>query len=172
MEIVELDAAGVERHADELAQLLLDAHASNMALGLAAPLTRERAADEWRRMGAALSPGSRMLLAALDDGGAVVGAVHLARAHVDNGAHRAEVQRLVVRADRRGAGIGGLLLDALAGRAREGGITLLWLTTHAGTDSDTFYARRGWTRVGVIPGYSIRPDGSVADNAFFYRQLG
>jgi GNAT superfamily N-acetyltransferase len=171
MEIVELDAAGVERHADELAQLLLDAHAANMALGLAAPLSRERAADEWRRMGAALAPDSRVLLAALDRDVAV-GAVHLARAHVDNGAHRAEIQRLVVRTDRRGSGIGAALLEAAAERARAAGIRLLWLTTHAETDSDGFYVRRGWTRVGVIPGYSVRPDGTLADNAFFYRSLG
>jgi len=50
MEIVELDAAGVEQHADELAQLLLDAHESNMALGMAAPLTRDVAADAWRQL--------------------------------------------------------------------------------------------------------------------------
>lgn len=163
MEIVELDATGVAQHADELAQLLLDAHASNMALGLAAPLTHQRAAEEWRRLGAAL--------AALDDGVAI-GAVHVARARAENGAHRAEIQRLVVRADRRGGGVGAALLDAAADRAREAGITLLWLTTHADTDSDSFYVRRGWTRVGVIPGYSVRPDGSLADNAFFYRELG
>src|SRR4051794_41979146 len=84
MEIAELDVAAVERHADELAQLLLDAHASNIALGLAAPLTPERAADEWRRCAAALSPGARVLLGALDQD-IVVGAVHLARAHAENG---------------------------------------------------------------------------------------
>jgi GNAT superfamily N-acetyltransferase len=171
MEIVELDGTAVERHVDELAQLLLDAHSSNMALGLSAPLTRERAADEWRRTGAALSPDARVLLGALDDG-VVVGSVHLARGHAENGAHRAEIQRLAVRADRRGDGIGAALLDAAAERARRAGITLLWLTTHAGTDSDSFYVRRGWTRVGVIPGYSVRPDGTLADNALFYRRLG
>jgi GNAT superfamily N-acetyltransferase len=163
MEIVELDAAGVQRHVDELAQLLLDAHAANMALGLSAPLTRERAGEEWLRMGSAL--------AALEDG-AVVGAVHLARARVENGAHRAEVQRLAVRADRRGGGIGAALLDAVADRARAAGIRLLWLTTHADTPSEKFYVRRGWVRVGVIPEYSVRPDGTLADNAFFYRLLG
>src|SRR3954453_8660185 len=171
MEIVELDAAAVERHADELAQLLLDAHASNMALGLAAPLTREHAREEWRRFAAALMPDVSVLLGALDED-VVVGAVHLARAHAENGAHRAEIQRLVVRSDRRGGGIGAALLDAAAGRARRAGITLLWLTTHADTDSDAFYVRRGWTRAGVIPGYSVRPDGTLADNALFYRQLG
>jgi GNAT superfamily N-acetyltransferase len=163
MEIVELDAAGVERHADELAQLLLDAHASNMALGLAAPLTREVAAEAWRTL-------SGVLLAAVDDG-LVVGAVNLAPTSTPNGRHRAEIQKLAVRADRRGGGIGAALLDAAADQARELGLRLLWLTTHADTRSDSFYVARGWTRSGVIPEWSQAPDGRYATNAFFYLRL-
>ncbi|HEY8407337.1 MAG TPA: GNAT family N-acetyltransferase [Gaiellaceae bacterium] len=163
MEIVELDAAGVEQHADELAQLLLDAHESNMALGMAAPLTRDIAADAWRQL-------SGVLLAAID-GGVVVGAVNLAPATTPNGRHRAEVQKLAVRLDRRGGGIGAALLDAVAARAREQGLRLLWLTTHADTRSDGFYVARGWTRMGVMPEYSVAPDGRYATNAFFYLQL-
>ena len=160
MEIVELDAAGVEQHADELAQLLLDAHASNMALGLAAPLTRATAADAWRALGPPL-------YAAVEEG-VVVGAVHLSRATTPNGRHRAEVQKLAVRLDRRGTGIGAALLDAVVERARHDGLRLLWLTTHANTGSDQFYVRRGWTRMGVMPEYSQAPDGRFAANAFFY----
>jgi GNAT superfamily N-acetyltransferase len=163
VEIVELDAAGVERHADELAQLLLDAHASNMALGLAAPLTREVAADAWRSL-------SGVLLGAVEDG-ILVGAVNLAPASTPNGRHRAEIQKLAVRADRRGAGIGDALLDAAADQARRLGLRLLWLTTHADTRSDHFYVARGWTRSGVIPEWSQAPDGRFATNAFFYLQL-
>jgi GNAT superfamily N-acetyltransferase len=163
MEIVELDAAGVARHADELAQLLLDAHESNMALGMAAPLTRDVAADAWRRL-------SGVLFAAVDDG-VVVGAVNLAPSTTPNGRHRAEVQKLAVRLDRRGGGIGAALLDAAVDRAREQGLRLLWLTTHADTRSDGFYVSRGWTRMGVIPEYSQAPDGRLATNAFFYLQL-
>jgi GNAT superfamily N-acetyltransferase len=163
MEIVELDAAGVERHADELAQLLLDAHASNMALGLAAPLGREVATDAWRSL-------DGPILAAVEDG-VVVGAVHLAVATAANGRHRAEVQKLAVRAGRRGGGIGALLLDAIAERAQREGVRLLWLTTHADTRSDGFYLARGWTRVGVVPEWSVAPDGRYATNAFFYKQL-
>jgi GNAT superfamily N-acetyltransferase len=163
MEIVELDAAGVERHADELAQLLLDAHESNMALGMAAPLTREVAADAWRRL-------SGVLFAAVDDG-VVVGAVNLAPSTTPNGLHRAEVQKLAVRRDRRGGGIGAALLAAAAEHARRLGLRLLWLTTHADTRSDSFYARCGWTRMGVMPEYSVAPDGRYAANAFFYLQL-
>ncbi|HEV2591944.1 MAG TPA: GNAT family N-acetyltransferase [Gaiellaceae bacterium] len=161
--IEELDVAGIDRHASELAQLLLDAHAANMALGLAAPLNRERAADAWDEL-------RGVILAAFEDD-TVVGAVCLTRATAENGRHRAEVQKLVVRTDQRGNGIGTALLDAVAERAKADGITLLWLTTHAGTRSDHFYERTGWTRVGEIPGYSLLPSGSLAANAFFYREL-
>jgi GNAT superfamily N-acetyltransferase len=165
MEIVELGAADVRAHADELAQLLLDAHASNMALGLTAPLTRERAAAEWERL-----VESRLVLVAVEDG-AVVGAGCLARGG-GNGGHRGEIQRLAVRADRRGGGIGAALLDALVERARRDGLALLWLTTHADTASDDFYVRRGWTRYGVVPNWAQRPDGELVANAFFYLELG
>jgi len=163
MEIIQLDADGVERHADELAQLLLDAHASNMALGLAAPLTRDVAADAWRAL-------NGVLLAAVEDG-VVVGAVNLAPTSTPNGTHRAEIQKLAVRADHRGGGIGAALLDGAAEQARRLGLRLLWLTTHADTRSDHFYAARGWTRSGVIPEWSRAPDGRFATNAFFYLQL-
>ena len=163
MEIIQLDADGVERHADELAQLLLDAHASNMALGLAAPLTRDVAADAWRAL-------NGVLLAAVEDG-MVVGAVNLAPTSTPNGTHRAEIQKLAVRADHRGGGICAALLDGAAEQARRLGLRLLWLTTHADTRSDHFYAARGWTRSGVIPEWSRAPDGRFATNAFFYLQL-
>jgi GNAT superfamily N-acetyltransferase len=164
MEIVELDLAAVRAHADELAQLLLDAHASGMALGLTAPLTRERAAAEWERLAE-----SRLVLGALEDD-AVVGAGCLAVGG-GNGSHRGEIQRLAVRGDRRGGGIGGQLLDALVERARDAGLALLWLTTHADTRSDSFYVRHGWTRYGVVPRWARRPDGELVANAFFYLEL-
>ena len=165
MEILELDPARARAHADDLAQLLLDAHASNMALGLTAPLTRERAAAEWER----LVESPRIVLAAFEDG-AVIGAGCLAIG-TGNGSHRSEIQRLAVRGDRRGGGVGAALLDALVERARAEGLLLVWLTTHADTASDGFYVRRGWTRYGVVPRWSQRPDGEVVPNAFFFREL-
>jgi len=81
------------------------------------------------------------------------------------------VQKLAVRLGRRGGGIGAALLDAAVERGRELGLRLLWLTTHADTRSDSFYVRRGWTQMGVIPEYSQAPDGRYAANAFFYLQL-
>src|SRR3954469_23630978 len=131
MEIVELSGDEVRSSADALAQLLLDAHASNMALGLAGPLTPERARAAWLETADRLGPG-RVLLAARD-GGVIVGSVQIARATAGNAGHRGEIQRLAVRAGERGRGLGRALLAAAAERARADGLRLLWLTTHAGT---------------------------------------
>jgi GNAT superfamily N-acetyltransferase len=168
--VVELDAAGVEQHLDALAQLLLDAHASNMALGLASPLTRADADAAWHEVGSRLEAGERVQFAAFD-GDALVGAVHLARSTAANGRHRGEIQRLVVRADTRGQGVGRVLMDAAIAHARVLGLRLLWLTTHVETDADRIYEHLGWTRSGVIPDYAVLPSGDLASNAFYYLKL-
>jgi GNAT superfamily N-acetyltransferase len=170
VEIVELAPVDVPPLADALGALLLDAHASNMALGLAPPLTAEKARAAFLDAGARLAPGERMLWAAREDG-RVAGTVQLVRASADNGSHRGEIVRLAVAADLRGLGLGRELLDVATGRGRELGLRLLWLTTHADTGSDVFYARCGWTRMGTMPAYSLRPDGTLAENAFYYREL-
>lgn len=170
MTIVELGAADVRERLDELAQLLLDAHADGMGLGLAGPLTLDGARDAWRETAAKLDPQDHVLLAALEDG-AVVGSVQIVRARASNGRHRAEIVRLAVRADARGRGLGRALVEAATERAAALGLTLLWLTTHVDTTADRFYERLGWTRMGVMPGYATLPDGTLAANAYFYLEL-
>jgi len=170
VKVVALDAAGVEQHLGALAQLLLDAHASGMALGLAPALSRAGAEAAWLETASRLEPGERVQLASLD-GDDLVGAVHLARSTAANGRHRGEIQRLVVRAGRRGKGAGRLLMDAAVEHARSLGLSLLWLSTHAETDADRIYGQLGWTRSGVIPDYALLPSGDLAANAFYYLKL-
>lgn len=76
--------------------------------------------------------------------------------------------RIVVRADRRGTGVGRALLEAIVDVARGLGLSLLWLSTHEGTDTDRIYERLGWTRSGVIPDYAELPSGELAGNAFYF----
>ena len=166
----ELNGAAVQTHLDALAQLLLDAHASGMALGLAAPLSLDGARAAYSTAAERLTPGERLLLAAFD-GDELVGAVQLDRAEAGNGRHRAEVRRLVVRADRRGAGVGRALMEAIVEAARGLGLRLLWLSTHEGTDADRIYGRLGWSRAGVIPDYAELPTGELAANAFYFLRL-
>jgi len=171
VEIVELSADEVRAAAEELGRLLLDAHEAGMALGLAGPLTAEHAREVWVETAAKLDPSRRVLLAAVENDGVVVGTVQIVRAESENGQHRAEIQRLAVRADRRGSGIGRALLEAAVARSRGLDLRLLWLTTHEATGSDRFYAAVGWTRLGAMPLYSARPDGSLAGGALYYLVL-
>jgi GNAT superfamily N-acetyltransferase len=74
-------------------------------------------------------------------------------------AHRADVLRLMVHPDRQGEGVGRALLDAAVARARALGLEQLLLSTRGGTDLPAYYARLGWTEVGVFPGaLQLGPD--------------
>jgi acetyltransferase len=118
----------------------------------------------------ALDEPNRFVVVAERDG-EVVGMAHLVRSEAANAAHRAEVQRVAVAAGARGTGVGRRLLAAIEEEARRREITLLWLTTHADADAEAFYESVGYTRLGVMPGYSERPDGTLSAGAFFYREL-
>ena len=96
---------------------------------------------------------------------------HLVRSEAGNATHRAEVQRVAVATEARGSGVGRRLMAAVEEEVRRRGITLLWLTTHAGTDADAFYESIGYTRLGVMPSYSLRPDGTVWAGALFFPEL-
>jgi GNAT superfamily N-acetyltransferase len=71
----------------------------------------------------------------------------------------------------RGRGIGAALMTAAENAARARGRTLLVLDTALGGDAERLYARAGWTRVGVIPGYALFPDGSPCDTVVFWKQI-
>lgn len=123
MEIVELSPDEVRAAADELGGLLLDAHGAGMALGLAGPLTAAHAREVWLETASKLDPWRRVLFVALE-GDTAVGTVQIVRAESENGQHRAEIQRLAVRADRRGTGVGRALLEAAVERSRALGLRL------------------------------------------------
>jgi ribosomal protein S18 acetylase RimI-like enzyme len=147
-----------------LARLHLEAHDDGMALGLLA------LADAYRALVATLHELPRILLVAELEGD-VVGMAQLAPSDAENAAHRAEVQRVAVAADARGRGVGRELMLAVEREARLRGLTLLWLTTHDGTAAARFYEALGYTRLGVMPNYSRRPDGELAPGAFYYRTV-
>lgn len=95
----------------------------------------------------------------------------MVRSSAANAPHRAEVQRVAVAARVRGTGVGRLLMTAVEEVAQEQGLSLLWLTTHEGSEACAFYEALGYTKLGVMPGYSFRPDGTVSPGAFYFREL-
>jgi acetyltransferase len=103
--------------------------------------------------------------------GEVVAMAQLVPSLAANASHRAEVQRVAVASAARGRGIGRRLMAEIERRARERGITLLWLTTHDGSDACAFYEALGYTKLGVMPNYSRRPDGTLSPGAFYFKEL-
>ena len=62
-------------------------------------------------------------------------------------------------------------MAAVEEAARERGLTLLWLTTHDGSEACGFYEAVGYRKLGVMPDYSLRPDGTLAPGAFYSKVL-
>ncbi len=64
-----------------------------------------------------------------------------------------------------------MLMRAAEDMARAAGKTLIVLDTAGGSDAERLYERLGWTRLGVIPGYALWPDGRLCSTTFFYKPL-
>jgi GNAT superfamily N-acetyltransferase len=77
---------------------------------------------------------------------------------------------LVFRRARR-RGIGALLMQAAEDAARAHRKTLLVLDTSS-AEAERLYARMGWQRVGVIPGFALLPEGEPCGTTFFYLRIG
>jgi len=147
-----------------LARLHAEAHAAGMALGATCATDLEALHRQ-----ALAEPDRVVLVAELD--GEVAGMAHIAPSRAANARHRAEVQRVAVAGKARGAGVGRELMEALEEIALTRDLTLLWLTTHEDADACAFYEAVGYTKLGVMPAYSQRPDGSLSAAAFYYKVL-
>ncbi len=141
-----------------------------MALGSLERVRQATLERSYRDVVAGLDDARRLLLVG-EDGETVVAMAQLAFSPETNADHRAEVQRVAVAVESRGGGVGRGLMSAVEAAAREHGVTLLWLTTHDGTDACRFYESVGYTKLGVMPDYSRRPDGTLWPGAFYFRRL-
>jgi GNAT superfamily N-acetyltransferase len=155
---------------DELARVLIDCVEGGASVSFMLPLTRDRAAAFWRRVGTGVAAGERALLIAEDAQG-VCGTVQLVLDQPENQPHRADLSKMLVHRRARRQGLGAALMRAAEATARECGKTLLVLDTVTGGDAERLYGRLGWTRVGVIPGYALWPRGGLCATTVFYRNL-
>ena len=107
------------------------------------------------------------------DGQRIVGTVQLDLATPPNQPHRAEVRKLLVHPDARRRGIARALMLAAEQQAREARRSLLTLDTVTGGFAEPLYLSLGYTIVGVIPKYSLRPDSSDLDSTtVMFKDLG
>ncbi len=140
------------------------------ALGLVAPTTSaeaERLAEPmWRNLAA----GQDTLVIGCEDD-RVVGWFALCGRGVPLSRHWRTLKRLQVHPDVQGRGHGAGLLAAADGVARGLALSALHLTVRGGTGTEAFYAARGYTEVGRLPGALRLADGDDRDEIHMWRDL-
>jgi GNAT superfamily N-acetyltransferase len=170
IEVRRLAGAELEEHLDELAAVLADCVDGGASVGYLAPFSRAQARAELEGMAAEVGRGRRLLLAAFD-GGRVVGTVQVILALPPNQPHRGEIAKLLVHRSARRRGVARLLMERAESEASAEGKSLLVLDTVTGDPAERLYERLGWTRVGVIPGYALYPDGRPCDTTVFWKAV-
>jgi GNAT superfamily N-acetyltransferase len=153
-----------------LSDVLIDCVDGGASVSFMAPLSRDKADAFWTDAMSSAARGERLLLVADDAPGVIVGTVQVVFAQYENQPHRADIAKMLVHRAARKRGVGEALLARAEFLARQAGKTLLVLDTASG-DAERLYARRGWQRCGVIPGYALLPHGGLCDTTVFYRTL-
>lgn len=153
-----------------LADVLIDCVDGGASVSFMHPLPRDKALAFWQGVAEATARGERVLMVAEDAGG-IVGTVQLVLAQPENQPHRADLSKMLVHRRARCRGVGAALMLAAEQAARDCGKSLLVLDT-ASAEAERLYARMGWQRCGVVPGFALLPHGGLCDTVFFYRELG
>jgi GNAT superfamily N-acetyltransferase len=155
---------------DQLAALLVACVDAGASVSFMHPLSLEHARDFWRGVLDGAARGERIVLAARDVQGRIVGTVQVITAQPDNQPHRADVAKMLVHPDARRQGLGERLMRAAESEALRAGKTLLVLDT-ASDIAARLYARCGWIEVGTIPDFALWPQGGFCATTIFYRRL-
>jgi GNAT superfamily N-acetyltransferase len=159
-----------ERELEGLSDVLLDCVEGGASVSFMLPLARAKALAYWRGVAASAARGERLLFAAEDAAGSIVGTVQLILDLPENQPHRAEIAKMLVHRRARRRGVGDALLGYAEDHARRAGRTLLVLDTASG-DAERLYVRHGWQRCGQIPDYALWPDGRPCATTIYFRSL-
>jgi GNAT superfamily N-acetyltransferase len=159
-----------DREIAGLGDVLVDCVEGGDSVSFLLPMTRAKADAFWRGVAASAGRGERIVLAAEDESGALVGTAQVVWAAPENQPHRGDLAKMLVHRRARRRGIGAALLAAAERCAVEAGKTLLVLDT-ASADAERLYERGGWVRCGVIPDYALMPDGAPCATVVFFKSL-
>jgi len=164
-----LSAIG-ERELHGLCDVLIDCVEGGASVSFVLPMTQAKAEAFWRGVAASLARGERLVLAAEDPSGAIIGTVQIILSQPENQPHRGDLAKMLVHRRARRQGVGAALLAAAEQGAQRAGKTLLVLDT-ASDDAERLYARHGWQRCGQIPDYALLPDGRLCATTIYYKYL-
>ena len=160
-----------DREIQGLSDVLIDCVEGGASVSFMLPMTRAKAEAFWRSTSASVARGERVVLAAEDAAGTIVGTVQVIWAQPENQPHRGDIAKMLVHRRARRQGVGAALLAAAERSAVDAGKTLLVLDTVTGSDAERMYARQGWQRCGEIPNYALWPDGTPCPTTIFFKFL-
>ena len=159
-----------DREIEGLSDVLIDCVEGGASVNFMLPMTRAKAHVFWRGVSESVARGERVVLAAEDESGAIVGTVQVVLKQVENQPHRGDLSKMLVHRRARKRGVGAALLTAAERSALAAGKTLLVLDT-ASDDAERLYERQGWQRFGQVPDYAMWPQGGFCAATFYYKSL-
>jgi GNAT superfamily N-acetyltransferase len=153
-------------HLKELTQLLIDVVEEGASIGFLPPLSQEDANEYWSKVA-----GDDLVLWVVKLNGEIIGSVQLHLCSRPNGAHRAEIAKLMVHPRAWRKGIGRSLMMVAEERARIENRSLVVLDTRAGDPSNILYLSLQYIEAGRIPQYAQSADGYLHETVFYYKCL-
>ncbi len=154
-----------------LVALLTELVNRGASLGFVPPARELDCRNYWSEVRAELQTETRLVFGAwVND--QLAGSCQLALPRWPNARHRAEVHKVMVATRFQGQGIGRAMLDAVHHTALKWGRSLLLLSARQGDRAELFYRALGYQEIGVVPGYSLGPEGETYSNVMMYLRLG
>ena len=154
----------------QLHSLLADCIVSGASVGFLTPINDQEVKSYWESVETELESGTRKLFLAYDNDN-VIGAVQLSLCAKANGAHRGEVEKLMVDTRARGKGVSKKLMSLMESAASEMGLSLLVLDTRLGDVASSLYRSIGYTEAGQIPQFARSSTGELEATVYFFKLL-
>ncbi|MBB1317592.1 GNAT family N-acetyltransferase [Shewanella sp. SR43-4] len=155
---------------EQLHSLLADCIVSGASVGFLTPINDQEVKSYWESVETELESGTRKLFLAYDNDN-VIGAVQLSLFAKANGAHRGEVEKLMVDTRARGKGVSKKLMSLMESTASEMGLSLLVLDTRLGDVASSLYRSIGYTEAGQIPQFARSSTGELEATVYFFKLL-
>lgn len=155
----------------DYAEMLEACVADGASIGFLHPMPAGEAEDFWRGIARGVEAGDILLWSVADEDGVVVGTIQLHPVGKPNGAHRAEIAKLMVHPRARGRGLAKMLMQTAEDAASGLGRRLLVLDTVEGGVADGLYRRLGWTEAGKIPDFALKSGGGSEATVVFWKRL-
>lgn len=162
-----LDAAAAASAIPRLSALLA-ACAGDAEACLIPPPAAQTPDEFWRTIAKQVAAGEHVLLAGWA-AATLTTTLGLVLGSTPEQRHRAELVTMLVPP--KVCDFVGQLLARAEREAFARGRTLLTLRTSAEAPGDALCRNAGWQALGVVPGYAVRPDGTLDDARFFWKRL-